>query len=317
MFFLLFLLCFVHAVPQYLDNTNTTAWSYVGSDGQSSGPIFYGGSESHPDTSEAGSLTFCGSTVTIYGELTNSPSHPEYKNGYVQFTWANGGTSTFSHIGSAVNQSILYAEGFNPAEDTKISFQATQAEIHVDYAVVDAEPTTTTSPTSQPASSSPATTSPATTTSPTITSLPASATTTPPSPKPPIGAIVGGTIGGIALLLGLLLGFCFFRRRQQSKELQPEKFLGTQESPDQDTRARVPFVPAPNSLTMSAREKQSGVFDDRSTSRPQSNVHDSKLAPRDQESTTSGSSNAALQERLAQVEAELRAVRNRLPPEYE
>ncbi|KAH8825945.1 hypothetical protein DL96DRAFT_1682003, partial [Flagelloscypha sp. PMI_526] len=184
----------------YIDDTNSTAWSFNG--------VFYSYKEHMPYNGSyticgdsglkpncSGSLTFRGSSVDIYGV-----AHESLDNVCViDFNWPLGNSTYVMKNGftNPYNVSYAHADGFNPEETSSVSFSVRSCWGTFDYAVVAVDDKMT------PDSNS-------------ITAPAASGVTTLPTNKPPVGSIVGGLLGGAVVLTILITGIWIKCRRRRA-----------------------------------------------------------------------------------------------------
>ncbi|KAH8825743.1 hypothetical protein DL96DRAFT_1557337 [Flagelloscypha sp. PMI_526] len=180
-FALLFLLPhFALAEIQYnVDDTNSTNWSF-------SLPF----EPLKSETAVGGSYNWCGAGLSfdIRGVQFDNACR-------IDFVWSTGKTSY--QVPKLPANDVYYdisfakASGLDPKEATTVTFTVNDCYIGIDYAIVTVEGDASAAPT----------------TSSTVTIMSSGS-------KPPIGAIVGGVIGGLALILAFFaMGFWIIFRR--------------------------------------------------------------------------------------------------------
>ncbi|KAH8822168.1 hypothetical protein DL96DRAFT_1748214 [Flagelloscypha sp. PMI_526] len=300
-------LSFALAFTTYIDDTNTTAWTFNGDTNISTWqyvtpqncPTGKGciglvdGSQTYNKTfheSRAngenlnqllyGSLLVRGKSVSIYGVSS-------YISGSVTFTGPQSKQETWDSHGTGPMAGIYNVEyatfdGLNENEDTVISFQVT-GWVVFDYAIVNA---------SDPVQPSP--------------------TPTPP-PAPIVGGVVGGCVG-LAFIASLVIWW-ILRRRAASKRAVTAS--GTIESPAEEKSAS----PPPYSSPLSSSEMEQGGSSIVPASPTVSQNRQERISQLEAELNTLRQSELGMspQERLTALEQEVREIRrvqNAIPEIY-
>ncbi|KAH8825948.1 hypothetical protein DL96DRAFT_1610327 [Flagelloscypha sp. PMI_526] len=199
--FLLFLLPpFVWAWSKhYLDDANTTAWTFDNNYHSLTDGRAWGGSyrDASQGTTSTGTLDFQGSYVEIYG-VTQAV---EGAGCHIDFSWPGGSTSyRYTGVDKAFNTFLARASGFDPKKVYRVSFveQSDGCYGGPDYAIVYVDDV-------------------AAAASPAITSLVVGSSEV----KRLTGTIVGGVIGGIIGILILLgVGFWLLVRSRKVRRAQ-------------------------------------------------------------------------------------------------
>ncbi|KAH8826427.1 hypothetical protein DL96DRAFT_1816764 [Flagelloscypha sp. PMI_526] len=296
----------VMAGTKYLDDSDPSAWAFIGSwnavssstpcticvaEGSNKEKVQF--SKAYNETyhdgavpgAKGGTITFKGNAIQVYGLQVNF-------GGAVNFSLP--GTSVVryeSPESSLLNYNFKMFEATGLKEDTHILTFSLDGTTNggtatlLDYAIVEFADTTSSSTSSS-------------------ASRTASGSESQPShSKAPVGAIVGGVLGGIVVLLIVAIVLFKIRRRRRDSwvpamnDLEP--YAQGSEAPGPP--ARPAFEPE-NSLSSSVFRKQKSLIGD-SHSVSQS---------------SSGRSEPAMEERLRQLESEMRQVRSagNLPPAY-
>ncbi|KAH8798564.1 hypothetical protein DL96DRAFT_1638975 [Flagelloscypha sp. PMI_526] len=299
----------------YIDDTNSTAWSFAGSFSYLTDPMAYDTSATivQPGVYSSGKLTFQGSSVDIYGVAFDRGQ----SQCAVDFTWPSG-NSTFvmsSLLKTSHNISYAHASGFNPGEVSSISSAVRRCSAVFDYAIVTVEDDV-------------------------VPSL--------------IGPIVGGVVGAVVLAL-LIVGIWAKRQHRKTTspqelstslptrpktafmpniEAAAPNHMGiitsdnTATVSDENQATTLALAPS-NSLSTLAREKQeraSRADDTESRILTQSIISaDDSILLNQLSKGEAGdrpmsftSSNPAVQARLEQLQAEIQEIHSRdaLPPPY-
>ncbi|KAH8809583.1 hypothetical protein DL96DRAFT_1762210 [Flagelloscypha sp. PMI_526] len=259
-----------------LDNTNLTAWTFD----RGSYASVTSGSASHACQSQlapcTGSLMFRGSSVEVFGVSFKVVGGTGTRHCQIDFNWPSGNQSYKWVEDSSIHSNVSFVKvgGFIPSEVSYLSFRQDVECGGLDYAVVTVEDTVS-STGLVPSSTS--------------TARPVSTKS-----KPPIGAIVGGTVGGVSAVLLVVALVVWRRHRKLQQADQVDRITHTPE-PGMDVT-----TPPLNSLAQSAREKQTRSIEPKTAERASSSV-DPDVHP-------------AVQARLQQLEEAIEDIRRSQGP---
>ncbi|KAH8825867.1 hypothetical protein DL96DRAFT_1681956 [Flagelloscypha sp. PMI_526] len=232
---------FVQAKHQYyIDDTNTTAWSFSGKYVSDKDSMAYNESYTachlslfFPNAFSSNlSAPLTGSSIEIFGVAFEAG----VDTCHVDFSWPFGNTThtmnpTFKN---PYNLSYAHAEGFNPDEVSSVTFVVRSCLAYLDYAVVTVEDSDSATPSTS-------------------------------------GAVVGGVIGGLVILSLLLSGIWIKYRHRKKTDADGITSPAPMSNPmihlplsrtisvSHEDQARIMASTPSNSLSSSAREKQGFV----------------------------------------------------------
>ncbi|KAH8794370.1 hypothetical protein DL96DRAFT_1568222 [Flagelloscypha sp. PMI_526] len=294
---------FVRAKTQYyIDDTNSTAWSFTGISSNITEPKPYNGS-----------YTPLGSSVDIFGvAFIVDPS----VQCATDFTWPLGNSTHVMNqsLKQPYNISYLHAEGFDPREVSFVSFVSRSCGALFDYAVVTVEDVADPSPSSGSNPLSPPMF---------ISSLFLQHATEFFFNSAPI---VGGVVGGLIILLLFLVVIWIKCRRVEikaPKQVTPPKLTFALEAPlSEEIPNRIMNLPSSNSSL--------AVYEDQAMASASAPANSLTHVAREKQRTTGPraheqerpisltSSNPAVLARVAQLQAEIHEIQSRdaLPPPY-
>ncbi|KAH8817879.1 hypothetical protein DL96DRAFT_398546 [Flagelloscypha sp. PMI_526] len=193
-------LAFAAATPQYLDDTNLTAWNFDNTQGfawsQQALDQAYGRSYTFSDGAQSPS----GATIPSFGTLRFRTASVKFDLEYpMQLPRdCNPDVKVTNDSTPNTNYLLFQCDGFNPTVETTIDFQAL-GWAALDYAIADIALTTSSSTNSSATSSS-------------------STSTVNSTSTRPIGAIIGGAVGGFFVLVIVIGAFLLLSRRRVMKE---------------------------------------------------------------------------------------------------
>ncbi|KAH8796217.1 hypothetical protein DL96DRAFT_1722066 [Flagelloscypha sp. PMI_526] len=257
-----------------------------------------------------------GSSVKIYG-----PEGSEGRN-HVTFTYQSQAFVYDNPQHSDTNKDTLYfqAGGFDTTQNNLVTFNSSGGLwFRIDYAIVDSSSTTTSAEPTTTSSSSSQFTTVIDSNSTTASISPSTSFTRSPSKisDQRRGAIIGGSIAAGFVVCALVVTFFLCRKRQRRKENEANHegtpqmtFNGNDRSGPSSPHHPVPLTGAPHQLLSTTASQPSHPLPAKDK---ESFMFSQSPGPT---TTTQAPTNAELQNRVSQLEEEIKQLHQRIPLHY-